>query len=79
VSIVNVTIKNILEDIYIIVAEMIIGKLRKIIKFNITLTFRININKYNFDVFFKFNIATFIDFQTAGNTFSLSKIIKYLL
>jgi hypothetical protein len=54
---------------YIIVADIIIGKLRKIIKFNITLTFKININRYNLDVFFKFNIATFIDFQTAGKTF----------
>jgi hypothetical protein len=68
-SIVRVTIKNTCDEIYIIVADINIGKLRKIIKFNITLIFNTNINKYNFVVFLIFNIATFIDFHTAGKTF----------
>jgi hypothetical protein len=56
-----------------------IGKIKSIIKLNITLKLRINIKKYNLAVVFKFNIAIFEEEEIASKTFLLFKTISNLL
>ncbi len=61
-----------------IATAIMIGKLRNIIKLNITLIFKKNIRKYSFIVFLRFNIVTFDDNQIDSNTFLFSITMKYL-
>ena len=72
------TTKNIFVVINHNAMTIITGKLRNIIKLNITLMFRNNIRKYNLKVLFKFNIVILVDIQIASNTFLFSMIIIYL-
>jgi len=53
------------------------GKLKNIIKLNITLRFNINIKIYNLVVLFKFKIAIFHEIQIDLNTPKFSSTITY--
>ena len=53
------------------------GKIKSIIKLNITLKFNKNIKKYNLAVVFKFRIAIFDEVQIASKTFLFHKTISY--
>jgi hypothetical protein len=75
--IVNVTIKNIFDVINHRVITIIIGKLKNIMKLNITLKFRNNIKKYNLTVLFKFSIVILDETHIDSNTFLFSNIIAY--
>ena len=71
------SIKNIFDVINNTATAIIIGKLRKIKKLNITLILRTNIKKYNFIVFFIFNSAIFDDNQIDSNIHLFPTTISY--
>jgi hypothetical protein len=71
-------VKYIFDVINQIDTAMIIGKLKNIIKLNITLIFKKNIRKYNFIVCLRFSIVTFDDNHIDSKTFLFSITMKYL-
>lgn len=76
VAIIIVTKSRNFTEIYVIADTTIIGKIRKTMKFIMTLKFNIKIKKNNFTVVLGFSIASFVDSQIAWNTLWFSKIIK---
>ena len=77
-SIVIVNTKKIFVLINKIAITIIIGKVKNIMKLNITLRFNMNIRKYNRIVLPRFRIVILLDNHTDLKTFLLSMTIKNL-
>jgi hypothetical protein len=73
-----VIVKNILEVIKVINVIIVTGKAKNIIKFIITLVFKININKYSLNVVANVAIDNFIDLAKEAKTPLFSITIIYL-
>jgi hypothetical protein len=78
VSIVIATTRKIFVVINQMTITIINGKLKNMMKLNITRRFSINIRKYNLIVLHKFSIVILLDIHTDLNTFLLSNTIIYL-